>query len=680
MNSTDPNNPLLGRTVAGRYELVSVLGRGGMGIVFSARRMSDGARVALKMLRDATGDEARFEREARLVASLEHPGIVRLLDFGHDAALDGAFLVMEYVDGVPLSDLVERGPLDWETALRIARPIAEAMEFAHLQGVVHRDIKPENIMMVGPPDDLRPVLLDFGLARSADAAYRTLTEEGFVFGTPHFMAPEQGLGPRVGPPADVYSLGAVMFEMLTGRLPLEQEGSPIGLLVAKQRVVPPRVNDVVPAGREVPEPVQALVAQMLSIDPGVRPRSVVAKLEGLGASNDVSLQLEEIERTLAPARTKKRRPSKSNGAQTPTVARRMASAAAGGLLLTMVLGLIAILALDDEEPLPDPASPSAALAIPPPSAEPEAVEPPEAEAVDSGQARLDTGTDMGEPDAPVNALATGKPRPSAGCEGYEPKPGLTEDGVLMYVPSTIVADEPRPLVYLRPREDQTLLTALDHTGFREFAERHRLYLIVRGGQPGTLDEFETAEANHCIDLRFRFAIAYEYGTRLLKQLQSPGAFSAIVIAHDRISLTSKEAVNPGAPLLRIEARDNPIFPAQGGLSCEKRNGLPFRLIRPLSDADRAPGALARSEWDLWRSAMKCADGTIVQWEGATCTRWDCETPLETCEVLRGGRRWSQQDVLTTNPECVAASTPNFAYFELIWDFFERRAQPRSPEH
>jgi tetratricopeptide (TPR) repeat protein len=208
----------------GPYELRERIGAGGMGTVFRAERVADFAQtVAVKVLRPAllgADRVARFEGERAILAGLEHPNVVRLLDGGRSA--DGQpYLVMEHVAGLPLDEAVERHRLDLRQRAALLEQAARAVEFAHRRGVVHRDLKPGNLLVAPAPDGAGWALkvADFGLARQADDAAPRLTQTGAIVGTPAYMAPEQAAGSPVGPAADVYALGAVLYELLTGRPP-----------------------------------------------------------------------------------------------------------------------------------------------------------------------------------------------------------------------------------------------------------------------------------------------------------------------------------------------------------------------------------------------------------------------------------------------------------------------------
>jgi serine/threonine protein kinase len=275
------HDPYLGRTIASRYRLTKRLGTGGMSTVYLANHVMIDRKSAIKILRDDLSlnptHRERFLREARAVNRINHPNIVEISDLGE---ADGvAYLVMEFIDGPSLHQALARGPLPWERAVRIALQVSAALARAHQMGVIHRDLKPENILLAPRRRDrdgltLHPLplhseedlakLTDFGIAKIVDAPALTFAEQ--LFGTPGYIAPEYIEGSECEPRSDLYSLGVIIYEMTTGRLPYDASGA--GLLTLPLREPP------IPPSRRVegyPAPLEEVVLRLLSRDPEDRP-------------------------------------------------------------------------------------------------------------------------------------------------------------------------------------------------------------------------------------------------------------------------------------------------------------------------------------------------------------------------------------------------------------------------
>jgi serine/threonine-protein kinase len=275
----------LGSVIGERYKLVSLLGEGGMALVFLAEDLKDsGQRVALKMLkRDEANDPlvlARFEREAVAMKALAHEHIVAPLGYGKSPEGDMC-LVMEHVVGETLRSTlkrVQRPPL--ANTLEIVRQIALGLTRAHDLGVVHRDLKPENVMVrwLGP-GKLRVKILDFGMARLLAGGPGTpLTRKGAIFGTPEYMAPEQAMGQPAEASADQYALGVMFFEMLAGGRPFSAK-SPLEMLQKHIREAPPKLGEVAPG---TPPGLVSVVERMMAKKPAERFPHVSAAAALLG--------------------------------------------------------------------------------------------------------------------------------------------------------------------------------------------------------------------------------------------------------------------------------------------------------------------------------------------------------------------------------------------------------------
>lgn len=228
---------LIGKTVAGKYVLVRLLGEGGMGQVYLGTERGTQRQVAVKLLREGLAEDPRFvsrmEREASAVRRVVHPNSVRLFDFGRDPL--GVYLVMEYLSGESLwARLGKRGRLPPQEAVALLCQILAPLSLCHTAGVVHRDIKPDNIMLCPEGDKEVAKLLDFGIARLDKGP--AVTRTGQILGTPAYMSPEQISGKGIGPASDIYAVGVLMYELLTGRLPFEAESQ---LELFRQHILEP---------------------------------------------------------------------------------------------------------------------------------------------------------------------------------------------------------------------------------------------------------------------------------------------------------------------------------------------------------------------------------------------------------------------------------------------------------
>jgi predicted ATPase/class 3 adenylate cyclase/tRNA A-37 threonylcarbamoyl transferase component Bud32 len=271
---------LVGALVAGRYQVLEQLGKGGMGAVYVAEQQPLERKVALKVLRgrhhhDAEARE-RFVREARAASRLNHPNIATVYDFG--TAEDGPFLAMELVEGVTLKQKMIR-PLPWRRAISLVTQIARGLAAAHCHGIVHRDIKPANIIVSESGDGEWVKILDFGLANMTEEESVELTDQGVVMGTAAYMSPEQCHGVKNDVRSDLYALGVVLFEMLAGRRPF-LGGTPTELVIAHATEPPPKLADVT---EDVPAAVCALVDRLLSKNPDERPDDGAVLVQALDA-------------------------------------------------------------------------------------------------------------------------------------------------------------------------------------------------------------------------------------------------------------------------------------------------------------------------------------------------------------------------------------------------------------
>jgi len=283
-------------TLSGRYETSEKLGTGGMSNVYKATDRILERTVAVKILAEHLSDDerfvARFRREALAVAKLIHPNIVQVYDSGVDGGRH--YIVMEFVDGRSGAQILQRqGPVEPDTAAEVGAQACAGLDYAHRRGIIHRDVKPGNLMIVGGPvggGEMTVKLTDFGIARAIEQT--RITQVGSVVGTAAYLAPEQVRGEEATPATDVYALGVVLYQLLTGRLPYE--GSSLAELAVRQQNEKPLPPDTY--NSEVPAPLGAAVLRPLEGDPNRRYASAGELAAGLRVGlegGDVTLPLEE---------------------------------------------------------------------------------------------------------------------------------------------------------------------------------------------------------------------------------------------------------------------------------------------------------------------------------------------------------------------------------------------------
>lgn len=258
--------------IAGRYRVEGRLGVGGMSTVLLATDERLERKVAVKLLAEHLADDptfiSRFRREALAAARLVHPNIVQVFDFGFDDDSNQHFIVMEYVPGQSCAQLLrDRGRLDVEEAIDIVTQACNGLEYAHRHGVIHRDVKPGNLML---SQSGVVKLADFGIARATGQS--AITQIGSVLGTAAYLSPEQARGEDAGTYADLYALGVVTYQMLSGRLPYEAS-SLSELALKQQRELPPALSDL---DRDIPQALSDAVAAAISVVPAERPSDALA--------------------------------------------------------------------------------------------------------------------------------------------------------------------------------------------------------------------------------------------------------------------------------------------------------------------------------------------------------------------------------------------------------------------
>lgn len=281
-SARDSDDPLIGQLIEDRYRIERVLGTGGTGTVYLAEHVMMEKRVALKVLHAThaviSSAMDRFQREAIALARIEHPNVVSATDFGK--LKNGAYyLALEYVEGVSLGEVLARETvLDKDRALNIAYQVASALQAAHSQNIVHRDLKPHNVMLTRVGETEIVKVLDFGLAKLRSKATQgsISMSAGQVFGTPHYMAPEQIIGEGVDQRVDLYALGVILYEMLCGTRPFES--TDVREILSQQATQEPP-----PLPETVPAPLRALVARLLKKQKEERPESSEEVLAELSA-------------------------------------------------------------------------------------------------------------------------------------------------------------------------------------------------------------------------------------------------------------------------------------------------------------------------------------------------------------------------------------------------------------
>ena len=335
----------IGSVVDGRYKILDPMAAGSMGVVYRAERVPVGKPVAIKFLHAAfAGDPeflGRFERETRVMSKLTHPHCVSVVDFG--VAAGEPYLVMDFVSGTTLAAILDEAEhLAVPRALAITRQVLAGLAHAHGQGIVHRDIKPANLMItdeIGTGEHVR--ILDFGLARLRGALNANATQSNVVVGTPSYMAPEQTVDAAVDARADLYAVGVVLYEMITGDKPFRAENT-LELFAMHRGAPVPRLADRAPVGAAVPSGLQAILDRALAKDPEDRYQNAIEFADAIDALTSAPLQPV----ALPP-------PPRDASSRTTSIPRR--GSAFGTWLLLLTAGALAsawYLVREPEEPPP----------------------------------------------------------------------------------------------------------------------------------------------------------------------------------------------------------------------------------------------------------------------------------------------------------------------------------------
>jgi serine/threonine-protein kinase len=268
-----------GMIFAGKYKINKLIGRGGMANVYLGTDMGSGIKVAIKILKPefSTDEEfiRRFDTEAKAVSSLNHANIVKVFGVGHEGNF--RYIVQEYIDGITVKELInQNGHLDWKVAVPIVIQVGMALEYAHKNGVVHRDIKPQNILI---SRERIAKITDFGIARASTGSTITMTSGG-AMGSVHYFSPEQARGGNVGPSSDIYSIGIMLFEMVTGRVPFDGDSN-VAIAVKHLQEKPPLASSFVP---DIPAGLDSIILKCMQKTPDKRyssMRQMVTELDAL---------------------------------------------------------------------------------------------------------------------------------------------------------------------------------------------------------------------------------------------------------------------------------------------------------------------------------------------------------------------------------------------------------------
>lgn len=375
-------DPLIGRIVAAKYRVLASIASGGMGKVYRAEQLPLGRPVALKVLHpkhtdgpDGPSLRKRFLREASILSKLQHPNIVTVFDYGKiEADEEGGerlFMAMEYLSGETLLQrLIARGRLPWQECAAVAKQLARGLREAHSRGIVHRDLKPSNVMILKSADgEERVKIVDFGIVKVLEVGDndQELTQEGSVVGSPNYMAPEQISTGKVDPRSDMYSLGVILYQCLTGRFPFEVETA-MQMMVAHVSKKPIPMLDRTP-GIKVPAWLDELVTRCLEKAPDKRPQvmdEVLRAIQGDALSRDSALRTPlprsrdrapdstPVASTAPPSEVSSSRRKSARNNEKPTL--RALPATIAGVVATAALGVIGVLALGPAAP-PHPLEP-----------------------------------------------------------------------------------------------------------------------------------------------------------------------------------------------------------------------------------------------------------------------------------------------------------------------------------
>jgi serine/threonine protein kinase len=497
--SNDAPSKLVGKMLAGRYSIKRLIGEGGMGRVYEAEHVEIGRRVAVKVLHPAYSRTPevveRFRREARAASKVGHPNIVDVTDSG--TTDDGSFFfVMEFIEGAELGLVIfKQGPMSFARALHIAAQMCDALESAHQAGIIHRDLKPENVLLItreGHPDFVK--VLDFGIAKNADVEEtakngRRLTRPGVAMGTPEYMAPEQAAGKPADPRSDIYAVGSIMYEMMSGNPPYDGDNV-MEVLHKKANQPPPPLKDLRP---DLPVEVIELVERAMARSPSTRPQSMAAlasDLRTLAAQLGAETPPPQVALP-QPRRTSREQPIMagqiSGGPPAALLGLPRRAFAVGATILSMVILLVIVRASRNRPGAVGDAAAATAIA----ATRPMSSLPPLIAAAPIIEAKVPEARFFGpvpppaEP-APAAEVAPVRSRSNAQLAAVDRKKMLEEAKTLLYAQRF---DEARAvygkLLEKKPRQSSALLglaqVAFQENKYPEAAKRAQQSVVAGGG-------------------------------------------------------------------------------------------------------------------------------------------------------------------------------------------------------
>ncbi len=699
MEPARPRDDMIGKVLLGRFRLERRLGQGTSGVVYMATQLRIERPVAVKVLmneraRDATS-RSRFLREAQMVAALAHPNIVRVLEFDEIPEEELVFIAMELVDGESFADLIAGGPLEWQHAVTLAARIASGLADAHGHAIVHRDLKPENLMLSKSVEDVQPKILDFGMALPQEVAAR-LTAEGAICGTPLYMAPEQARSAEVGPWTDVYSLGVILFELLTGAPPFDDTTSPFGLLLRKVKEPAPSVATRLPPGSTVPTELVTLVDLMLHLEPSDRPpdgHAAFRALQALLPAGELRLRTDRGHPTdryhawrahTAAGRANSTlledddiRPTSVYEPVSGPSSTREGSVSTNYALLsltaviTVVLGAMLVwTVMDRDERRPPALGPPAPLEPFLASPEIESVESEDVPSTSSPAPQV--ATDAGVDDASRDV----GPLPS-GCGDVAVKGGrlYEEADVSVYLPVGYDSSRRYPVLLLFHETGYTPQEAIQGRGFREAADRDQFIIAAPLSRDLPLawrspdvvgrveDLLERLRGVYCVDERLIFAAGTSSGGLAVDEVACGIPLAAMAVTNWR-------------------ARANP-------LPCNPPRPVPFISILPTEEKEQhhiRPRCLLgvfylsmNETKERWHRNNTC-DGPERRYPGAEktdeCLTWNCETPYVRCVPPRATvDRNNVFDAFAGTTAYCDQFEMTDRFGELMWTFMRDNARP-----